>query len=82
MFGGNVKKRALLVFVFVTQIIGSVYAQETQKLDEHCTINILNRTIQVRPDVGWALPNIPAKSLFLPHSPLYLQAPQPWITPG
>ncbi|MBF0286971.1 MAG: hypothetical protein HQM14_04065 [SAR324 cluster bacterium] len=36
------------------------YGQEQPLLDENCTINILNRTIQVQNDGGWALPNIPA----------------------
>lgn len=42
---------------FLCLIVGDVYAQQ---LDEHCTVNILNRTVQVRQDGTWVLPNIPA----------------------
>jgi hypothetical protein len=30
------------------------------QLDEHCTVSILNRTANVKPDGSWALPNVPA----------------------
>ncbi len=40
-------------------ISGSVNAQDVV-LNEHCVINVLNRTLQVRPDGAWALPNVPA----------------------
>ncbi len=33
---------------------------ETTKLDENCVINILNRTIQVNKESGWAVPNVPS----------------------
>jgi hypothetical protein len=32
----------------------------TAQIDETCTVSILNRTIQVKPDGTWVLPNIPA----------------------
>src|SRR5258707_11208202 len=31
-----------------------------QKLDENCTVSVLNRTVRVNPDGSWVLPNIPA----------------------
>ena len=31
-----------------------------QKLNENCTISVLNRTVRVNPDGSWVLPNIPA----------------------
>ena len=34
----------------------AVHAQ----LDEHCVVSVLNRTVQVKPDGVWVLPNIPA----------------------
>ncbi len=30
------------------------------QLNEHCTVSILNRTVQVKPDGSWVLPNVPA----------------------
>jgi hypothetical protein len=30
------------------------------QLDENCVVSVLNRTVQVRPDGTWVLPNIPA----------------------
>src|SRR5262249_3802687 len=32
----------------------------TAALNENCTVSILNRTAQVKPDGTWVLPNIPA----------------------
>jgi hypothetical protein len=29
-------------------------------LDENCVINVLNRTVQVAPDGGWIMPNVPS----------------------
>lgn len=29
-------------------------------LDESCIVNVLNRTVPVRPDGGWSMPNIPS----------------------
>lgn len=31
-----------------------------QRLDENCTVSVLNRTVRVNPDGSWVLPNIPA----------------------
>jgi hypothetical protein len=31
-----------------------------QKLNENCTVSVLNRTVRVNPDGSWVLPNIPA----------------------
>jgi len=36
---------------------GSVSAMT---LDEDCTVNILNRTVQVSSNGGWAMPNVPS----------------------
>jgi hypothetical protein len=35
-------------------------AQAQAKLDENCTVSVLNRTVRVNPDGSWVLPNIPA----------------------
>ncbi len=54
----NLKKRmfhfALLIPLF---FIGTAHAVV---LDENCVVNILNRTIQVAPDGGWSMPNVPS----------------------
>src|SRR5712671_1724690 len=31
-----------------------------QKLNENCTVSVLNRSVRVNPDGSWVLPNIPA----------------------
>lgn len=46
---------ALGVVIFFTAEPGL-----TQKLDENCTVSVLNRTVRVNPDASWVLPNIPA----------------------
>jgi hypothetical protein len=37
-------------------------AQSTSplRLDEHCTVSVLNRSVRVNPDGSWVLPNVPA----------------------
>jgi hypothetical protein len=30
------------------------------QLNEHCTVSVLNRNVQVNPDGSWVLPNVPA----------------------
>ncbi|MEY4720252.1 MAG: hypothetical protein RL563_2870, partial [Pseudomonadota bacterium] len=34
---------------------------QAQMLDEHCVINVLNRTVQVSRDGSWAMPNVPSQ---------------------
>src|SRR5712671_5175977 len=31
-----------------------------QKLNENCTVSVLNRNVRVNPDGSWVLPNVPA----------------------
>jgi hypothetical protein len=38
----------------------SAFVGLSQKLDENCTVSVLNRTVRVNPDGSWVLPNIPA----------------------
>lgn len=48
-----------LIFVFLLVLfVGNVAL--AQKLNENCTVSILNRTVRVNPDGSWVLPNIPA----------------------
>ena len=44
---------AAILLVFAAQ---SALAQ----LNENCTVSVLNRTVQVKPDGSWVLPNVPA----------------------
>ena len=53
----NTTKTLFALLVLVSTL--PVYA-ETTKLDENCVINILNRTIQVNKESGWAVPNVPS----------------------
>jgi outer membrane protein assembly factor BamB len=46
----------LLSFLFTP----SVYSAEVLAVDESCTVNILNRTVQVSPGGGFSLPNVPS----------------------
>ena len=41
-------------------LLVALSAEAKTKLDEHCIVNILNRTIQVSKEGGWALPNVPS----------------------
>lgn len=46
----------LLSLLFALSLATGAHAQ----LTEHCTVSVLNRTVQVKPDGSWVLPNIPA----------------------
>lgn len=50
----------LVVFLGVLQFLADRYSALAQPLNENCTVSILNRTAQVRPDGTWDLPNVPA----------------------
>ncbi|MFT4924819.1 MAG: methionine-rich copper-binding protein CopC [Phenylobacterium sp.] len=56
----NHSKGLGLVLTFALGFITSVPSVNAVELNEKCVINILNRTVQVREDGGWALPNIPS----------------------
>ncbi|MBF0280198.1 MAG: hypothetical protein HQM13_20530 [SAR324 cluster bacterium] len=51
------------LFTFLLLIVlgttRSFAQDEEAKLDDSCTINVLNRTINVAPDGSWSLPNLP-----------------------
>ena len=54
-------QNSLLLFLAVVLAWGGVLAQsESDPLDESCTVSILNRTVRVRPDGTWVLPNVPS----------------------
>lgn len=51
----------LIASAMVACASGITMAQQTaQRLDENCTVSVLNRTVRVNPDGSWVLPNIPA----------------------
>ena len=45
----------LLLWLFLS------HSTRAQVLDEHCVVNILNRTVQVTRDGSWAMPNVPSQ---------------------
>ena len=40
--------------------LSAAHVALAQKLNENCTVSVLNRTVRVNPDGSWVLPNIPA----------------------
>ena len=54
------KKMTYLKFSFVVLFAIPLIGQAETVLNENCTISILNRTIQVSPDGGWSMPNVPS----------------------
>jgi hypothetical protein len=47
---------AVVLIILLAQINPALAAD----LNEHCTVSVLNRNVQVKPDGTWVLPNIPA----------------------
>ena len=41
-------------------LIVAVTSHALPTLDETCTVNVLNRTVQVQADGSWTLPNVPS----------------------
>ncbi len=50
----------MAAYVAIGGLARSVQAAEALVLDESCTVSILNRTVQVAPGGGWAMPNVPS----------------------
>ena len=48
--------RGLLVAV----LLGAFPAAALAQLNEHCVVSVLNRTVEVKPNGSWVLPNVPA----------------------
>ena len=48
------------IITFVAFIPCAINVALAQKLNENCTVSVLNRTVRVNPDGSWVLPNIPA----------------------
>ena len=55
-------RKGQLNLLLLTGLCFSAFFLKTNatELDKNCVINILNRTIQVSEDGGWALPNVPS----------------------
>ena len=51
--------KSLFAALVVASISASAQATVT-KLDDKCVVNVLNRTIQVNKESGWAIPNVPS----------------------
>src|SRR5438270_169502 len=51
-------KAIILLLLLSGLLVVSSLAQ--QKLDENCTVSVLNRNVQVNHDGTWQLPNVPA----------------------
>lgn len=49
-----------LCWLFTLLLALSLATVAHAQLNENCVVSILNRTVQVRPDGSWVLPNIPA----------------------
>src|SRR6185503_20339118 len=49
-------RRILVVILLTVGFVAPVQAQ----LNQNCVVSVLNRTVQVKPDGSWVLPNIPA----------------------
>ncbi len=49
----------LVLFVIVLEALLPL-SSFAQQLDETCVVNILNRTVQVGPDGGWSMANVPS----------------------
>lgn len=52
--------RTHTIIIILCLFIYPSAAALAQELNEHCIVNILNRTIQVDKEGGWALPNVPS----------------------
>jgi hypothetical protein len=50
----------LLIAVGLTLFVHSPTFAQNILLNENCTVSILNRTVQPKPDGTWVLPNVPA----------------------
>ena len=52
--------RMCLLFSFLAFLVQPSFAKEILKLDETCTVNILNRAIQANEFGRFAMPNVPS----------------------
>jgi hypothetical protein len=52
--------RILQMFAVGLMMLCAAAVAQAQKLDENCTVSVLNRTVRVNADGSWVLPNVPA----------------------
>jgi hypothetical protein len=59
--GHSVRCTAIVLACFVVLLppVSSI-AQQDRRLDENCTVSILNRTARVKPDGSWSIGSVPA----------------------
>ena len=50
----------LLAYSFMTVVLIGLPAWSHAQLNENCTVSVLNRTVKVKPDGSWVLPNVPS----------------------
>ncbi len=48
------------LFALASAVLTSAARTDADALDDHCVISILNRSVEVKPDGSWILPNVPA----------------------
>lgn len=61
--GKKMIQRVRLSTLYAAALLGLILSAPAQALlNENCIISVLNRTVQVKPDGTWVLPNIPANS--------------------
>jgi len=46
--------------LFFGMLLASTVTHALPTLNQTCTVNVLNRTVQVQPDGSWTLPNVPS----------------------
>lgn len=49
-----------LVILGTSMLLATVISAQSMRVDETCTISILNRTVQANSDGSWQLPNVPS----------------------
>ena len=53
-------RQSLKTWLFLVAFLGATLSPATAQLNENCVVSVLNRTVHVKPDGTWVLPNIPA----------------------
>ncbi|MBI5192337.1 MAG: hypothetical protein HZA08_02715 [Nitrospirae bacterium] len=52
--------RYILFSILLPMLVLAGYAVSHAALNENCTVSVLNRTAQVKPDGSWVIPNVPS----------------------
>jgi len=54
--------QGLRVGAVAALVLWSSQSARAQDIDDHCMVSVLNRTVQVKADGTWELPNVPAET--------------------